>query len=169
MVEDDPWVHTVKLVLATNTPTSQFVNDLIYNVKDDLSEGIEEVKQSILESTTSRRLIYKSLNPSLEVHDVYRARCVNEIHRVLFTKLRVCGHNLATETGRWNRRGRGRIPLEERVCTCGAVQTELHVVESCPHIQPLHDLYRFDSWDQLMAKNVSEVVKISYAILSTFS
>ena len=110
-----------------------------------------------------------SLNPSLEIHDVYRVRCVNVIHRVLFTKLRVCGHSLATETGRWNRRGRGRIPVEERVCTCGAVQTELHVVESCPHTQPIRDLYRFDSWQQLMLMNVNEVAKISYEILLTYS
>ncbi|MPC63007.1 hypothetical protein E2C01_057099 [Portunus trituberculatus] len=29
-------------------------------------------------------------------------------------------------------RGHGRLPAEERVCSCGAVQTEIHVLESCP-------------------------------------
>lgn len=102
---DDPWVHVVNLVLVTKTPISQFVNSLIHTVEDDLSVGMKEIKQSISESTTSRRIIYKSLNPSLEVHDVriYSGRCSKEIHRVSFTKLRVCGHSLATENGRCNR------------------------------------------------------------------
>ena len=40
-------------------------------------------------------------------------------------------HYLAVETGRWNRCGRGRLPMEERLCLCGLVQTERHVIEEC--------------------------------------
>ncbi|MPC43274.1 hypothetical protein E2C01_036917 [Portunus trituberculatus] len=32
-----------------------------------------------------------------------------------FTKLRLSGHNLAIVTGLCNRRGRGRVPVEERL------------------------------------------------------
>ena len=39
---------------------------------------------------------------------------------------------MCIETGRWNRRGRGRLPREKRLCVCGEVQTEWHVVEYCP-------------------------------------
>ena len=49
-----------------------------------------------------------------------------------FTRFRVSGHILTKETGRWNRRGCGRLPFEG-VCVCGgAVQTERHLVENCP-------------------------------------
>ena len=52
--------------------------------------------------------------------------------RMAFTRFRVSSHSLCIETGRWNRRGRGRLPREERLCVCGEVQTEWHVVENCP-------------------------------------
>ena len=55
---------------------------------------------------------------------------VREIERTSWTKLQLSGYSLAVEEGRWNRRGRGRLPLEERLC--GEVQTERHVFEQCP-------------------------------------
>ena len=169
MLVDDPWVHTMKLVLATNTPTSRFISELISQERDDIGEAVEIIKQSVLESNSSRRVTYVSLNPSFDVHDVYsKRRYVNDVHRVSFTRLRVSGHSLAVETGRWNRRGRGRLPLEERLCPCRAVQTELHVVESCPLTQPLRDLYQFDSWQQLMLKDIDITVKIFHSILSIY-
>ena len=68
--------------------------------------------------------------------DVYKCQSnINELHGTAFSFLRVIGHNLAIETGRWNRRGRGRLEVAERLCPCGAVQTELHVLESYPLTQ----------------------------------
>ncbi|KAK7074213.1 hypothetical protein SK128_018360, partial [Halocaridina rubra] len=52
---------------------------------------------------------------------------INELHRLSFTRFRVCGHSLVCETGRWNRRGRGRLLPEERLCMCGDVQNERHL------------------------------------------
>lgn len=83
---------------------------------------------------------------------------VAEIHQVAFTRVRVGGHSLAVETGCWNRWCQGRLPLEKRLYSCGAVQLELHVAESCPLIQPLGGEYYVRLWQQLMAK-------ISYAII----
>ena len=34
---------------------------------------------------------------------------------------------LAVETGRWS-----RIPREDRLCLCGVIQTEEHVICHCP-------------------------------------
>ena len=56
--------------------------------------------------------------------------------------MRVSAHSLAVEQGRWNRRGRGRLPIEERLCPCGQIQTERHVFEYC-HIS-LHLRRRFN-------------------------
>ncbi len=111
---DDPWVHVVRLVQVTNTPTSRFFNGLIYNDNDDIGISLEQIQLSISESGTSGRVTYKLLKPNFKVHNVYNTRrFVNEIHRVSFTRLRVCRHSLAVETGRWNRRGRERVPLPE--------------------------------------------------------
>lgn len=61
----------------------------------------------------------------------------------------VCDHNLAIQAGRWNRRERGRLPVEERL-SCGAVQTELHVVK-CTMTVIVHQRYDFTSWVQVVA------------------
>ena len=99
----------------------------------DLSVLVGNVHRAIMTSQTSRCIVYRDINPTMAVHDVYRTRhTINDLHRVSFTRFRVSGHSLAVETGRWNRRGRGRLPLEERLCSCGAIQTERHVVENCP-------------------------------------
>ncbi|MPC30947.1 hypothetical protein E2C01_024219 [Portunus trituberculatus] len=60
---------------------------------------------------------YKEINPYLELHDIYTERhAINDLLRISFTKLRLSEHNLAIETGRRNRIGRGRLPVEERIC-----------------------------------------------------
>ena len=102
------------------------------------------MQRSIMQSQSSRRLAYVHLNPDLTVNGVYNKRIgVSEVHRISFTQFRVSGHSLKIETGRWNRRGRGRLPVEERLCPCGEVQTELHVVQSCPLTQHLRDQFSF--------------------------
>ena len=50
-------------------------------------------------------------------------------------------HSLAVETGRWNRRGRGRLPVEERLRVYGLVQNKKHVIESCPLTRNITEAY----------------------------
>ena len=57
-------------------------------------------------------------------------------------------HYLKIETGRWS-----RIPREQRLCDCGSVQSEIHVLLSCPLLQYLRISYGdldFSSIDNLM-------------------
>lgn len=83
---------------------------------------------------------------SFAVHNIYCTRTyVTEIHRVFFTRPRVCCHSLAVGTGRWSRRGQGCVTFEERLCPFGALQTEVHVAESCPQILPLGNRYHLRS------------------------
>ena len=68
----------------------------------------------------------------MSVHKIYSSiNDVNDLERISWSKLRLSAHSLAVETGRWNRRGRGRLPMEERLCQCGHIQTERHVIEEC--------------------------------------
>ena len=65
-------------------------------------------------------------------HEIYVTKTnINENHRISWTRMRVSGHSLAVEEGRWNRRGRGRLPLEEHLYECGEIQSERHVIEQC--------------------------------------
>ena len=47
--------------------------------------------------------------------------------RLWATRLRLSSHRLAIETGIWS-----RIPRYNRMCSCGAIQTEEHVICFCP-------------------------------------
>ena len=73
-----------------------------------------------------------------------KKQSINDIHRIYFTFIRVSGHSLDVETGQWNRRGRGRLPMEERLCVCvcvcvyGDIKTEQHVVEKSPQTKQIN-------------------------------
>ena len=115
---------------------------LLFHHKDDIVVGMETLKQNISLSDSSRNITYKEMNPDLTVHDVYTCRHgVREDHRISFSRFRLSAHWLAVEVGRWNRRGHGRLPLEERLCPCGMVQTEDHVINECPFSQHIRDTY----------------------------
>ena len=96
------------------------------------------------------------VNPNLSVHALY-AKCTSsladEVHRQAFTKFRVSAHSQAIETGRWNRGGRGRLPVEERLCECGEVQDEIHVIETChcPRREDIRRDYGFTTYQELIA------------------
>ena len=167
---DDPWTHAVRLTLASNTPTGRHIDGLIHNAVDDVKLNIETLRSNIVRSASSRRITYLQMNPSLTVHHLYSCRGkVNEVHRIAFTRLRVVSHNLAIETGRWYKRGRGRLEVAERLCPCGAVQTELHVLELCPLTRCVRDSYNFTSWSEIVDPDAEfPVAEIVYKILSYF-
>ena len=81
-----------------------------------------------------------------------------------------CLATLVVETGRWNRRGRGRLPMEERLCSCGEIQTEIHVINNCPLSQHFRDEYEFTDISDLMCEKFSNeiVCKIIYNILNLY-
>ena len=72
-------------------------------------------------------------------------------HRLLLTKI-----DIQTTV----RRGRGRLPVEERVCSCGTgiVQREKLVIEECPKTAHLIAHFNYSS--------VSDVYEMSdYAVM----
>ena len=114
--------------------------------------------QAVSASNSSRRMTYRQINPGFTVSEVCTNKLtIKEQHRVAYTRFRLSAHSLAGETGRWNRRGRGRIPLEERLCLCGEVQTEAHVITSCLLSQHLRDLHSFSNIKELFENFPSNV------------
>ena len=125
---DDPFSHVMHLMRNSNTSTARYITNLIGSDMDDVSQAMNLLHQEVTNSQSSRCTYYKEINPHLSVHDIYSTKCiVNENERISWSKLRLSAHSLVIETGRWNRRGRGRLPIEERLCQCGQVQTERHV------------------------------------------
>ena len=86
----------------------------------------DAVIQAIRTSTGTRRMAYGDINPSLSVHPLYDSYDVPEYDRIAFTRLRLGSHHLQYEMGRWS-----RTPQESRMCPCGIVQSDKHVLLDC--------------------------------------
>ena len=156
---DDPLSFSINTVIDANSPVGKIVRDMIHNNVPKMSDLLVNVHNAITTSDASRCNVYKVINPGFVVHEVYtKKHTINDLQRKSFTRFRVCGHNLAVETGRWNRRGRGRLPMEERLCVCGLVQTEWHVIEECPDTQYFRDFYGITSLNEMFSNLSSDVV-----------
>ena len=172
-LQDDPLGYVIKLVLNSTYNTSHYLRNLIVNNNvNDLIQDTESLKDSIRQSDSSRRRVYCDyVNSGLSTHSIYtKKHNVYEPYRISFTRFRVSSHNLACETGRWNRRGRGILPMEERLCSCGLVQTEEHVISFCPISQNLRDNYSFSHINDLFSGNIPSdtVCKIIFEILDLY-
>ena len=169
---DDPLNFVIHLVKDTNTTLGRAISQFIQDDVTDISVAMHRVCEDIRQSESSRRKTYVEINPTLTVNYVYREKHnINEHHRMAFSQFRVSGHSLACETGRWNRRGRGRLPIQERLCTCGEIQTERHVTEYCPMTEHIRNTYQFNSMEMLFSDMFTPrtMCKITYDILSTYN
>ena len=170
-MNDDPLTFTIRLALDSNTPNSRLISQYMTSDVRDYEKDRQELVHNIMGSNSSRRKTYVDINPNFILHEVYNTRhSINETHRTAFTRFRVSGHSLACETGRWNRRGRGRLPLEERLCRCGLVQTEMHVLEHCPYTQHIRQSYDYTTAQDLFSGTRAPdlVCNIIYNILKIY-
>ena len=93
--------------------------------------------QNINNSESTRKQTYLSINPFLSVCPIYTSNTfIPEVARIAVSRLRLSSHYLRIETGRWS-----RIPRENRLCQCGEVQTEHHVLIECPLSETLRTQY----------------------------
>ena len=171
-MEDDPLSFTIRLCRASRTPTARHINGLLENMNDEVMESKRRIQARVVNSTdtNTRNAWYLNANPQLAVHRIYTARThpVNEIQRVSWTRLRLSAHSLAIEEGRWNRRGRGRLPVEERVCSCGAVQDERHVLQHCPATQHLRATYGFSTVEEFFSMDDERMCEVAAKVLNTY-
>ena len=110
----------------------------------DKSQRIEMIKSS----TRSKMLTYRMINPSFEIHPIYKSGLyIEDYLRTAFTRFRTSSHRLKIETGRWS-----RIPREQRLCQCGeGIQTEQHILTACTLVDTIktkygHDVINFTSF-----------------------
>ena len=173
VLNDDPLGFVLKLVLNSRYRTKNYLTDLINNSNvNDINRDYEKLKNDLSTSNSSRRIVYSTtMNSSLSVHNIYLSReNIPEYQRVAFTRFRLAGHSLAVETGRWNRRGRGRLPMEERLCSCGQIQSEVHVLTHCPMSQHIRDEHNFISISDLLDGRFSNklICEIIFKILRLY-
>ena len=156
----------VNLSIQSRSPSGRILQQLLHTTEDFSSQERNRVHATILSSTNStRRIAYRALNPSLDVHEVYSSLEVPEDERIAFTRFRLASHHLAFEMGRWS-----RIPVESRLCPCGAIQSDIHVMLQCPLTQDARDAIDIpnncaDLADFFMVTSVKNICLLSKAVL----
>ncbi len=168
---DDPLHFAMVTAMQSNSPVGKLVNEFIVTRVPDWNTLMVNLHDKINRTQSSRYNTYKDFNPLLQVHEIYKHRhTIKEHHRRAFTQFRVSGHNLCIETGRWNRRGRGRLPPEDRLCECGLVQTERHVAQHCPLSQGVRDSYQFTTLEEVFSEKYTSSVqcKIIFDLLEIY-
>ena len=169
--DDDPLAFAIKKVVETNISTSKLIREFITRELITLERHRQSMINDIQMSTSSRRQGYKIMNPNFSVNNVYSNRhSVNEVHRISYTRFRLSSHSLVCEMGRWNKQGRGRLLPEDRICQCGAVQSEQHVVEQCPITDHLRQSYGFGTINDLFSDQfpANTMCEIIHKILSVY-
>ena len=76
------------------------------------------------------------MKPNLMSPDLYKSKSIPEYLRIAFTRFRLSSHRLKFETGRWS-----RIPSNQRLCECGNIQDEEHVLLFCEQTKYIRQKY----------------------------
>ena len=97
----------------------------LYVMEDQVSSGSNQTRADVSADNGRRSSTYVQLNPNLSVHKLYTqsSSYIPDSLRIVFTRLRLSSHRLRVETGRWC-----RIPRQNRLCPCGTLQDEEHVL-----------------------------------------
>ena len=143
----------ISKAIEVQSPMGKYFQQLIQDPHNPIDMERERLKNSVSENlTSSRRLIYMQLNPELESPTIYKdSPSVAEHHRIAYSRFRLSSHRLKIETGRWS-----RMPRERRLCSCGEIQDELHVLIRCPLLDDVRRLFseiHFDSINSVFAHN----------------
>ena len=129
-----PVQKALDLAIDAECPMGKWVSHLEGISGDPAEIELQRIRASVASNTSSRRVMYRLLNPALNVHPMYKLPLVAERCRKATSRLRLGSHSLKIETGRWS-----RIPREARLCMCGEVQDEVHVLLYCPITRPFRE------------------------------
>ena len=160
----------INIVRESNISTSRIIEEFVSHDVIDLSSKRQLMIESLVLNSSSRRQTYKIMNPDFSVSPIYsKKHSIDERYRISFTCFRLSSHNLACEMGRWNKRGRGRLQPNQRVCNCGLVQSEKHVIEECTltsHLRQsygytlISDVFSHHFTGELMCKVIHEILSV---------
>ena len=125
-MDDDPFIAIWQMCKQEKSKAFKFLSKVL--TEERLFETDREERWiNIQQATGSKFVVYREMNPDLSVHEMYTNKNISEFDRLVATRIRLSSHELAIEKGRWS-----RTPRESRLCNCGEIQTEVHVVCFCP-------------------------------------
>ena len=122
---------TYYTTLANNyTSANEIIEKSLKNLADEVELKANRGK--------TRYETYIQINPTLSRPTVYDTTTQTyKLHNV--TRLRMISHNLKIEIGRHKR---PPTPREERLCTCGEIETEKHYLTSCNIYTHIREKYK---------------------------
>ena len=138
----DPLQIALDLARSCRTHSSKLIEVALVSEVDVVKQAKDILKQSVSMSPSTKRRTYKLLNPNMEIHNMYKSKKVPEYLRIAFTRFRLSSHRLRIETGRWV-----RTPPEERLCECGSIQNEEHVLLFCEQSDRIRERFNIQHTD----------------------
>jgi hypothetical protein len=150
-LQDSPLNRAIQLAITSKSPIGLYINLLDTDANSVSQQFMAACRHRILSSDATRMETYRQFNSDLTVHPVYLATDISEQACISFTRMRLSSHYLRIETGRWS-----RLSRERRLCVCGQVQDEGHVLCDCSETANLRHIYRClgcDSIDTLMSNH----------------
>ena len=147
--DETPLEKAYKMCKDKNTKGYRYLKNLLDN---PIKETVEDLRKEFGNVQGTKAETYRKINPELKVHNLYTSKYyIEESKRLSFTRFRLSSHRLKVETGRWS-----RIPRENRLCECGTVQDENHVLFNCNKTKEIRDKYEI-SRDHY--ENTAELMK----------
>ena len=167
---DDPLMFALELTKTDNRRTYKYIEQLLMPV-DYIGDALTVLRNRILNSDRTKFITYSAIKPGFLVHPVYSKAAVikpfiPEHCRIAFSRLRLSSHRLRVETGRW-----ARLPRDQRLWPCGAVQDEGHVLQDCPLVNHIRCRYSQVVIFPDILQNAANCAdfKLIYDILSHFA
>ena len=123
LMDDDPFGYICRLCEQEGTGMWAEIQRII-SVADHIKEGLQKLNYSITNKDGTRAETYRYMNPTLTIHPLYTKHdFIPDSLRISFTRLRLSSHKLRIELGRWS-----HIQRSDRVCECGILQDEKHIL-----------------------------------------
>ena len=170
---EQPFTYVYRLCSENNTPAFQCLcKSLNFDINCNPFIAIADSIRDRALLSSKFHTYANELNISLNVHPIYKSNIfIPDYQRQSFSRIRLMSHNLKIETGRWS-----RIPRERRVCPCNAtqLQTENHVLTSCPlthNIRVNYPMLDFSDLNMLFSEELHILQLCSYVheVLVLFS
>ena len=160
-MSDDPLCFALELTRTHNHKLYQYITNLS-NSCEDFGKCDAALRGKIRNSQRTKFVTYRTINPNCVAHQVYSRdphsmTLIPEYLRNAFTRMRLSSHRLRIETGRW-----ARLPREHRLCRCGAIQDEQHVLQDCPLVQHIRDCYQKQVMYPDILQSTSEIQDFKY-------
>jgi hypothetical protein len=162
-MEGDPFNYVWHLCKDAKTPGARYILSLLHQEQDFVTSNLDRIRESVRGSTRTKLMTYiNDMNPELLVHDMYtdRSNSVPEYKRIAFTRLRVISHHLAIKTSLWS-----TLPRDRRLCQCGEIQTEVHIVCQCVRTAGVRAKYPDLNFSLPEIFNADNKLKLAGAIL----